>query len=240
MYFVTYANENYENALPRICQQAEALEVFEKIIAYRTSDLGPEFLDKHANFLAQNKRGGGYWLWKPYVIYKTLCEMPENAPLVYCDAGCHLLTSGKARFLEYIDMIKSHPTHMLAMNYPEYAERQWSKADLLHHLNFTSQEQLDSRHCVGGIQFMLNTHENREFARQIYEIAESQNYHFVDDSPSNIPNDPMFVEHRHDQSIFSILCKKRGVLTIPNEIECGREITEQNAKFPIHARRDRK
>ena len=44
-----------------------------------------------------------------------------------------------------------------------------------------------------------------EFLTDWYSIA--CNYHFVDDSPSIHPNDPSFREHRHDQSIFSLLIK---------------------------------
>ena len=33
------------------------------------------------------------------------------------------------------------------------------------------------------------------------------NYHFIDDSPSILKNDNSFSEHRHDQSIFSLLIK---------------------------------
>jgi hypothetical protein len=41
-----------------------------------------------------------------------------------------------------------------------------------------------------------------------YEVG--TNYHLIDDSPSKLPNDSRFEEHRHDQSIFSILRRQHG------------------------------
>ena len=35
----------------------------------------------------------------------------------------------------------------------------------------------------------------------------SLNHHLIDDTPSKSPNFKEFIEHRHDQSIFSLLTK---------------------------------
>ena len=48
--------------------------------------------------------------------------------------------------------------------------------------------------------------------KEYYEIG-SQNYHFIDDSPSIYINFSCFVEHRHDQSIFSLLTKKYNLFS---------------------------
>ena len=39
------------------------------------------------------------------------------------------------------------------------------------------------------------------------------NYHMIDDSPSKKPNLSCFREHRHDQSIFSLLTKKHKIFS---------------------------
>ena len=61
-----------------------------------------------------------------------------------------------------------------------------------------------------------------------------QNYHLVDDSPSATMNDTLFIEHRHDQSIFSLLRKKYGSIILNDET--NRYIWNKNEydKFPIY------
>ena len=46
----------------------------------------------------------------------------------------------------------------------------------------------------------------RTLVNRWYELC--CNYHLIDDSPSIAPNLPEFIEHRHDQAIFSLLTKK--------------------------------
>ena len=46
---------------------------------------------------------------------------------------------------------------------------------------------------------------------EMYEIG-SNNYNLIDDSPSIATNYNTFREHRHDQSIFSLLVKKYNLI----------------------------
>jgi hypothetical protein len=68
---------------------------------------------------------------------------------------------------------------------------------------------------VGGISFFKKTEKTIRFLTEWYELA--CNYHLIDDSPSILKNDPTFCEHRHDQSIFSLLCKKHGANVLDDE-----------------------
>lgn len=83
--FITYGNKLYYESLQRIKEQASSVGCFDKIITYTDADL-PEEICNHS--LMQYKRGGGYWLWKPYFILKTLLEVAQEGDIVvYSDAG---------------------------------------------------------------------------------------------------------------------------------------------------------
>jgi hypothetical protein len=51
------------------------------------------------------------------------------------------------------------------------------------------------------------------------------------------PNEPSFVEHRNDQSIFSLMRKLAGTLILPDETWF--KDWDAGADYPIHARRFR-
>ena len=53
------------------------------------SDLNPEFRHQNAMSL-QTQRGGGLWLWKPYLINKTLHSLLDGDYVMYADAGSYL------------------------------------------------------------------------------------------------------------------------------------------------------
>ena len=48
---------------------------------------------------------GGYWIWKPHIINKTIHSMPEGSVLVYADSGSVCNRNGIHRFGEYVAAI---------------------------------------------------------------------------------------------------------------------------------------
>ena len=49
-----------------------------------------EFWKKNGDFIEKNKRGYGYWLWKSYIIKKTMDMMKDGDILLYLDSGCEI------------------------------------------------------------------------------------------------------------------------------------------------------
>lgn len=56
------------------------------MIEYGPEDIEESFKEANANIL-EYKRGNGLWIWKPYLIKKTLDSMTEGVILFYCDSG---------------------------------------------------------------------------------------------------------------------------------------------------------
>jgi len=72
---------------------------------------------------------------------------------------------------------------------------------------------MDRRQRNGGTNMFLVCDKTRELVNRWYEFC--CDYHLIDDSPSVVPNLPEFIEHRHDQAVFSLLTKKCNYLVIP-------------------------
>ncbi len=92
--------KNYHDSVERICKQAKKMEVFDEIIGLTEKDLQNDenFWLKHNNFIESNLKGYGYWIWKPYIIMKTLEKMNNNDILLYLDCGCELNYLGKKNY----------------------------------------------------------------------------------------------------------------------------------------------
>ena len=50
-----------------------------------------------------------------------------------------------------------------------------------------------------------------KFVKEWLDICESDDYKNINDTPSTESNCESFSEHRHDQSVFSLLCHKHGI-----------------------------
>lgn len=232
-HFITFGNTKYQHSVKRICLEAEKIAVFDRVTGYTEQELFsfPEF-QQHRNFVYSNLRGFGYWLWKSFLTMKYMETMNENDILVYADAGCIIHEKGRKRMLEYFEMVKNHPSGILGFELP-YVEKTWTKMDLVQYLN--GEQYIESKQLVGGIFVLRNCENTRNLVRQWYEIG--CNYSLIDDSPSKEPNDISFIEHRHDQSIFSLLRKRSGCIVIPDETCFPVPPSEWNKEYPIWATR---
>ncbi len=208
IYFLTFGagGKDYYDAVERLCNQAKDFGCFFEIIGLTDKDLqqDDEFWLKNKDFIQNNPRGYGYWLWKPYIIYKTLLKMNEFDLLLYLDCGCELYKPKLNVFLSQIELVNKK--HILG-TFAGSNDLNYTKADLYYKFDLQNNlELLQKNHMQAGALFMKNSKLIQGLFKKYYEY--SCEYHLIDDSPSIIPNHPSFREHRHDQSIFNMLVKK--------------------------------
>ena len=66
--FITFGSHGgYIDAGRRLIDQAKQMNIFTETILYSPEYLQKdhEFWTKHRTFIQNNRRGYGYWLWKP-------------------------------------------------------------------------------------------------------------------------------------------------------------------------------
>lgn len=68
-------------------------------------------------------------------------------------------------------------------------------------------------------------------------MAVEQNYHFSDDSTSLTENHENYIEHRHDQSIFSLLRKIGDCEVTHYEVQNYPHFVQMKETLPLHASR---
>lgn len=226
IYFVTFANKTYQKTLDRIRQQALDMNIFKHIFAWNENDLEETWFQQHSSFIKKNKRGYGYWIWKPQVIFQALGRIPKGSCLIYCDAGCTFNKLAKDKITDLAKLVRD-PSHIgiIAFQLP-FKEGMYTKMDLMNVVDFYD---YDSRQVQAGISIWLNHQLVLDFLTKWMSLCYQHNYHLVDDSTSVAKNVNEFREHRHDQSIFSILMKQEKGLIIerwPNTVD-----------YPIHTTR---
>jgi hypothetical protein len=237
--FITFGNSLYYSSLERLKKEVSAFP-FTTTIFYKDTDLMEmkDFWDKHQLFIRQNNRGYGYWIWKSYLTLHTLKNMKENEILFYMDAGCSLLESGMATFLEYIKIVEKSQSGMLSFRM-SYKQKSWTKMDIFKALD-ANENQKEYGQLVGGIFFIKKSEKNLKIVEEWYNTC--CDYHLLNDEYSVSPNDITFRENRHDQSIWSVIRYKYETEIIGETYECGPEgVTSgshSNIKSnPIHANR---
>lgn len=216
---------------------AEALDFFDEITLFTEHDLSAEFTSRMGRYLTPSCRGFGYWSWKPWSIHHVLQEMEEGDRLLYLDAGCHINANGTDRFREYVNMLDRDSRGMLVFTngQPEY---KWTKGDIFRHFGVSQEDGhiTHTQQIAGGHVFLKKNPLTESLIRDWLHVF-YDHLHLADNTPSASPNLPGFVENRYDQSIFSILCKLRGITTLDGS-ETYAENWEQLSLFPFQDRRD--
>lgn len=249
----SFANSRYVSALDRLQHQINRIKFFDHSFLYSESDLSDDFRLTNKHYLKENSRGFGYWIWKPYIILDTLSKMNDGDCLLYIDAGCHINAKGTKRLSRYFDILESSESGIIGfqLGYHEFCagffrrhvsksnyfkERNWTKGDLLDYFGVRDNLSIvDTPQVLSGIILIRKSKSTVEFVQNWAKVYK-ENFHLIDDSVSLSPNLDGFIENRHDQSVFSILCKQGDVsLFSTDEVEGEESIVRD---FPILALRD--
>lgn len=219
IFLISFADGAFKKRGSAFVANASAFGGFEAVKVFDFSGLDAGFRQAHGHYMQSTVRGFGYWIWKPEIISSALDALGPDDILVYMDAGFTLNPGGRWRFQEYLDLTLAHPTRMLSFQ-NVHTEGLWTKRDLMQRLGMNlSSSEVKTSQLGSGLIFLQKTKSNADLIRAWKNIAVEDHYHLSDDTPSHAPNHPKFQEHRHDQSIASLLRKQRGTAITYYEVQ---------------------
>ncbi len=254
---LAFASTDLKKSINRISKQANESKFYDKIKIFSSNNLPSNLSDK-VNFLLSKgkKRGYGYWIWKPYLVKKVFDEMEYGEVINYVDIGCHIIKNNSLRFKDYLNFVNEKDKWILPFQYhsdlkcdfksislPNRKESVYTKGDLLKHFKvYDNDEVTQSPQFWAGCFFMKKHEKSINFINEWIEVFENR-FDLIDDTPSKIQNYSEFLENRHDQSVYSLLCKKYKLKSF-SAFECdwvylnNERSWEHNKLSPILAKRD--
>ena len=259
LYLCSFASPDLEKSKKRFLYQANKMGIYKKVKVFGLDDLSISKRNQINNFFKnKKKRLFGYGCWKAEIIKKFLKKVPNNSIVQYSDIGCHLNIKGLNRLKEYTSLCSKRGILTFQYKLPKqkklksiknirfqrYFEYEYTKMDLFKFLIKKNKINIfNSEQIMSGIIFF----KKNKFSVNLLSIWEKilKKNNLIDDSKSCYSNHKKFVEHRHDQSVFSLICKKKGIYSI-SSAECewaekrNKRIWQHLKNFPIHARRDKK
>lgn len=204
-YFINYASNGFQKS------QSEALRVAGLLgfttIGYSEKDIEPDFFEKNKEILT-SPRGGGYWLWKPHLIYKTLNKINFGDYLIYMDAG--------AIFVKDPDpIIKLMDNRGLLAFQLIHKTSKYTKGDCFYFANDDDKDLSKDLNQINATYiFFRKTEFVMKFVEEWLQVAQNKNA--ITDMPNEFKeNFDDFIDHRHDQAIFSLLAHKHKVMHLP-------------------------
>ena len=254
-----FASLDLKRSVKRLEEQALNSNFYDSIKIITPNNFNQETKIKATNLIKNGKkRGYGYWFWKPFFLSKIMKEINDGDIIHYIDIGCHIKKTGSNRFYEYLDLLEDKDKWLLAFQYHsnnikftdeiifhKREEFKYTKADLFKHFECLGKKEITHTPQFWAGSFFIKKHIKSEKFLKDWNKIFDENFDLIDDTVSKLPNFPGFIENRHDQSVFSILCKKNFIESLSAyESEWGEKNNlrswEHILDYPILAKRDLK
>lgn len=178
---------------------------FDFIYNYRREHLDPHFVQQ--NPILNEKCGAGFWLWKSYLILKTLHEVPEGSIVMYADSGALIRKS----LTNYIQQGLTPGKDILLFAYDPklyFYAGACASGDTFVAINCLNDSCRNSHHVWAGIIVVRNSAQSRAFIEQWLHLAEQSE--LLTGANTKTPNYPEFRHHQHDEGLLSALAGREA------------------------------
>lgn len=234
-HFVTYGDRSFNIQKKRIIYQANQLNFFDEIHVFSQKDISREFKLKFKNIF-NDQLGGGYWIWKIYILDLMLKKTKENDIFLYLDAGSTINIKARKRMNEYFEILHESDKSFLRFSIDK-KEKYWTSKEVFNYFDLNINSNFgESDQLAGGIIFVKNNATSKNFVKEFYDLLD-----YDEKLITNFYNKNQikgFNSPRHDQSIFSILGKKYESIILSDETYFKNNADKQY-DYPILTVRDR-
>jgi hypothetical protein len=237
---ISYASRQFQARESIITKEAPFFHSFQ---CWTEKDIGDDFKTKFAPIWDDSTRGGGWWIWKPYIVLQTLQKMQEGDILVYLDSGCTINNTEKSnqQFQKYLHIVNNHWSGFLRFAL-EHKEKDYTNSYML--------EFMKNRFEVPEEKMKIFSEQPMLHATVFILRKNKFTVSFFEECMKIIEEDPFLLneqytkpdeKHRHDQSLLSMLYKVKNVdCVLPDETWFASGFHTPEAKqFPFLASRHR-
>lgn len=213
IYFLTYGDDKYTLSKQRLFQEALNFKIFDDIKIYGRNDIGLDFIEKTKPYINMPV-GGGYWLWKSFFLKNTFEKMKDNDYCVYIDAGCSINPYGQDTFNKWLRLLDNNDTGTISF-YIGTKEENYNTDAVFEHFQIPIESDIrKSDQIIGGILIFRKCEKSQKLIDDYYNLAISNPKLFSDENNLSSKN---FSNHRHDQSVFSVMRKLYGSILLKDE-----------------------
>lgn len=176
-------------------------------------------------FLFNERRGLGFWAWKPLIIHREMRNADEGSIIIYSDAG--------VEFIDNINYIIDRMDQDIFLFGNMYDHAHWCKRDIVEAIwpsakTVTAKSEFASvvydvvefdewltwsrfgKQVQASVIFFRVNDKTKAFVAEWLKWCLFDNGSLIDDSPSWYVNHPEFQENRHDQAILTTMAYRDG------------------------------
>jgi len=211
-YLLSFSTPTHRNAQHMLNNSSQD-KGFDGVISYTENNLPKSFLDDN-NLIMNNSRGYGYWLWKPFIILETLKQAEIGDIIFYMDSS-NIILEELTEFLSNVEDISLFENKDSNPNDEVWVNKDWTKRDCFVIMGCDEDKYWNGKQANASYQCYRKTSKSLKFLDEMYSFCRNEN--IMTDIPnihgSNLDG---FKDHRHDQSVLSLMAIKNDILLNPD------------------------
>lgn len=217
----TFATAEYAGSAELLRHTALHQGGADEVVVYRERDVAPWFAE-HPDLLRGQTRGYGWWSWKPWCILDAMrrWSLPGDV-VIYCDAA--MTVEGPLR--PYAQAVRHALLFRLGgWRTKDYRNLCWTKRDTIAMMGMADDAHRDAVQLNAAVQMYRHTPRAMALLERYREWCSRREV--IDDARA-LEDYPGYVDHRHDQSILSLLavgCE---------DVDRARDPTQYGADDPV-------
>lgn len=233
---VTFSGGSYSLKISQIRLEQQLKQYFDGVASF---DENHPLIIKYMHLNPQvfkYRRGFGYWAWKSFVIKAALDAVDLGDYIFYIDSGNDIIKNPSRLF----ELCTENDGFMLfenrSGNTPPDGDGsvnlndRWTKMDCFNKMNCADIKYYKGQQADGAYQL---------YQKNLKTINFINEYNSYSTDPAIITDEPnltgsnfsSFVDHRHDQSILSLLAIKYNIKTYPQPSEVGNWCSEVRSTY---------
>lgn len=231
---INYSDKLYQNSQKFNSKTGIEIGGFDEVREFNYNLIDDDFKKENHHILSMN-RGAGYWIWKPYIILKMLNTVKNDDIIFYCDSGSFFVDN----LDDYLFQKCLDDENGLILFNGNHVNYKYTKRDCFFYMGCDEKKYVDGKHLTASFQLVRKTDFTINFYNDHLKFA--KDHRILTDSPNEcgLDNYSGFLDHRHDQSILSILAIKYGVNLMEDISQYGNDFREKGLKQLINHNRNK-
>jgi len=233
---ISFANNEKWYRSQNVLNQSAVKFGIKHYISFNPSNLDKEFSEKYSHLLTPTTRGYGYWMWKSAILEQTFNIANDNDIILYIDSGNQIISN-----LDYIISVCNQKEVVLFDNRDgnprgiPHINQDWTKRDCFTLMDCDEEKYYKAPQIDASYLFFKKTLFTQSLIKEFKTFSENEN--IISDLPNiTKPNLTSFADHRHDQSIMSLLAVKHNIELLPEPSEWGNHLKRPYPQLFWHHR----
>ena len=206
---ISFGNERFYENLDLLEKTSIEIGKVDQFIRYTQEWLKSTPFWLKNSFILNRPRGAGYWIWKPYIILESFKSLQNDDVVLYSDAALKVIDNITPLF----DLTRELPNDgKIIFKVPwigaQHIAKIWCKRDCFVLMNCDEQKYWEAYMTNGAVSLWVKNEQNIEFLNEWLKLLRDPRIVTDDPNMCGKSNFLEFKDHRHDQSVLSLLSKK--------------------------------